>query len=350
MKILLSSSCDDSFRGNPYVLNLMQALKLNGEAQVEYGLHWLWDPRFSFNLIHFQWPEEIFGWRAATEAELARLQQRLEEHKNGGGKCVITVHNELPHGQYAKPFEALYRLLYEYADALVHLGEASISSIKARYFAETNSKIHRVIKHGDYGCFLNGKEKGEARKCLKLSEEEFVLVHVGAIRSEKELGLLLRGFRVLPMQKKRLLIAGRLPYPSRRDWRHYWLRLRLQRDAHVLLVEKNLTNDEVERCVVASDMLFIARTESLNSGNVALAYTFGKVVVGPDIAVIGEDLRAAGNYTFDPRSVASIDQAIVASLKQTDQGDKNKQWASEHMHWQTIASDCMVLYQEVWHA
>ncbi len=65
-----------------------------------------------------------------------------------------------------------------------------------------------------------------------------------------------------------------------------------------------------------ADVLFIPIIKSLNSGNVALGNTFGKVVVGPNYGVIGEELEKLGNPVFDVDQIEkTLKKAIESSQK-----------------------------------
>ena len=60
----------------------------------------------------------------------------------------------------------------------------------------------------------------------------------------------------------------------------------------------------------AADVLFIPRLKVLNSGNITLGMTFGKVVVGPDSFDVGHLLRETGNVVFDPERPETASYAL----------------------------------------
>ena len=75
----------------------------------------------------------------------------------------------------------------------------------------------------------------------------------------------------------------------------------------------------------AADFLFIPRTSELNSGNITLGFTFGLVVVGADIADIGEILNETGNPTFNVGDDSLYKATVKAyQLKTQQHGAKNK--------------------------
>lgn len=83
-------------------------------------------------------------------------------------------------------------------------------------------------------------------------------------------------------------------------------------------------------------MVFIQRTDILNSGNVPLALSFGRVVTGPDSGNIGGLLAETGNPAFDPADPRSVDIALerAARLSATDKAP-----ATAPMRRNTSASD-----------
>ncbi len=97
----------------------------------------------------------------------------------------------------------------------------------------------------------------------------------------------------------------------------------------------------------AADLLFIPRFNTLNSGNVALGFTFGKVVIGPGYGVIGETLNKTENPVFDPADLNSVSEAIKAGfdLAKSGHGIKNKEFANHNMKWKDIAADTLKAYQ-----
>lgn len=97
-------------------------------------------------------------------------------------------------------------------------------------------------------------------------------------------------------------------------------------------------------------MVFIQRTDILNSGNVPLALSFGRVVTGPDSGNIGGLLAETGNPAFDPADPRSVDIALerAARLSATDQGARNRAYAQEHFGIGRIAAMYGGLYERLY--
>jgi len=68
-------------------------------------------------------------------------------------------------------------------------------------------------------------------------------------------------------------------------------------------------------------VLFIPRLHVLNSGNITLGMTFGKVVVGPDSLDVGFLLQSTGNVVFDPNQPETAAAAVEKAMKLAKQNE-----------------------------
>ena len=143
-----------------------------------------------------------------------------------------------------------------------------------------------------------------------------------------------------------LSIVARLPHPSRRSLAHYRTRLPFWIGRGVDMQEMFVPDDEVHEVVDACDVVVVPRYNTINSGNIALAYTFAKVVLGPGIGNIGEELRASGNAIFDPRSRESLSRAVdeAIDLVRARHGALNLLRARNLMNWHDVADQHHRLY------
>jgi glycosyltransferase involved in cell wall biosynthesis len=118
-------------------------------------------------------------------------------------------------------------------------------------------------------------------------------------------------------------------------------------DRRIRVMTGFVANDEVQRYLRAADILVIPRIRALNSGNAALGFTFGTVVVGPQHGVIGKTLRQTGNPTFDPRDPASPGQALehATSLTRRGKGAQNEAHARVRWNWRVIGAQHVGAYR-----
>ncbi|MFB6271690.1 MAG: glycosyltransferase family 4 protein [Salinibacter sp.] len=261
--------------------------------------------------------------------------------------CIVTtVHNYKPHN--IENYQRLYRLVYRASDGIVHLGEASRDWFSKQYdFA--SEKRHAIIPHGNYSCFPDDVNDDEARKRLNISAEEFVCLCFGKLRHHRERALLIEAFERLSGWRNKLVIAGggEIPTPSRRSFQ-YW---RIKYDPRLCIHDEWIPDEEVQLYLRAADVVVIPREGVLNSGSVALGFTFGRPVVGPDEGVIGEVLRKTGNPTYESGNAGALAEAIeMVKDSITGLGNRNKTYAMEKMNWRNIAFKHIECYRKNKHS
>lgn len=299
--------------------------------------------KLEYDVVHIQWPEAIFGWNAVvTESDVELLKSRLFYCKEMGIKVIITIHNELPHCRRANVYSDVYETVYYNADAFIHLGQKSIEILKCA-FGNSISDSHFIIPHGNYGCFNE-----ENVKCMpELSNKSrFRVLCFGAVRKQSEVAVICQVADILSSIGGELVVAGRIYSGSKRTLNYYRMRIPLHRRQNLLLIKGKVPDESVASLVLSCDALLIPRVDTLNSGNVALGFTFGKVVLGPNIGVIGEELNKLGNPTFDPSNYASLKSAVenLVDFVSSNLGSRNKIYAETEMDWTKIAR----LHREVY--
>ena len=72
---------------------------------------------------------------------------------------------------------------------------------------------------------------------------------------------------------------------------------------NITIFHKYIPDDLLVNICKKSDILLICRNKSLNSANVALGFSFGCLVVGPDEGIVGEILRKNKNIVFDTKNI-----------------------------------------------
>jgi hypothetical protein len=350
MKVVLAVECVESDRTNPYTTQLFAAMESAlGAGQAVHGVERFWSVRQGIDILHLQWPEALVGIREPSASDLQRIADSLQAWKREGTRIVVTIHNAHPHGADSEPYRELYRMVYEAADGFIHLGEASIKFLLGRFSEAVSGATHRVIPHGDYSCLRGEGGQEQAKQSLGIPSGTRVIASIGRIRDVRELRLLSRGFDSAKLENTMLLVAGRLPFSSKRQAGYYRLRWPIFVSRRKRLSEGLIPAGEIQKYVRATDVLAIPRIDNMNSGNIALGFTFGRVVVGPDVGVIGEQLRLTGNPVYDPASPESFGEALVKGMELADKGHgtRNREWADEHMNWERITNLHLEFYQEL---
>ncbi|MBB4062114.1 glycosyltransferase involved in cell wall biosynthesis [Salinibacter ruber] len=346
MRILLASASSP----NPFIGELANALSIRPEVDsVEQDLHRFWKNPKSADVVHIHWPRALFpGWDPENRDDLERLEQVLDAWDD---QIVInTVHNLHAHYRDSEIYEELNRMVYDHVDGFVHMGQVSEGLFQNEY-PETKRNPHEVIPHGRYEVFDNGVSREEARRRLGLGQKSHVVLAFGALRHPEELRLLMEGLRIFSEPKKKLVVAGRLAWANNKvhtgALRGYHSLRSIARPVQFYFGA--IDNDEVQYFLNACDQIVIPRKDILNSGDVTLGFTFGRVVVGPKCGVVQEVLEETGNPVYDPESPESLANALNegVGLVKRGKGEQNRVYAEKFMDWGDIARKHIEFYKSV---
>ncbi len=361
MRILVPVDIGDFRTSNPFVVEMLKSLQSHSSVHsVQHGVFWLDVPDAKWDIVHIQWPESLCPGVEPQQEHISRLREQLAKLKPHA-RIVVTVHNLSVHYRHSAAFDALYRTVFEAADAFVHFSDYSIELIHQSYYEVAEGKPHIQIPHGNYECFGNAPTQLSARKQLNLPSHKTILLVFGQLRAFEEFALARSAIKHWPVPEKTLLICGRLPVRplSMRlsrlmlhivgGLRTFVLLLRSKLTRNLILHEKRVAADEVAAYCTAADIFLIPRKEILNSGNIALGFTYGKVVVGPDVGNVGEILKRHENPVFDPDSIDSLISALSKALvaARSGRGDSNRKIAIEKWNWGTVAEMHVNLYEDL---
>ena len=78
MKALIVFREDDA--DNLFVHVLCQAIQ-NLKIDIHCSCRDFWEKSDSYDIIHFQWPEEVVGWNCTDVSVIERLKQRIAYFK-----------------------------------------------------------------------------------------------------------------------------------------------------------------------------------------------------------------------------------------------------------------------------
>lgn len=332
---------------NHFVSSLGNALQKQG-CEVAYGLKLLWtDEVLGYDIIHFQWPEGIFGLfgHQVTDEELKRMNQRLVWLKEHGKKLFYTCHNLKPHTNKNENLLRLYELIYSNADYVHHLGNYSCELLQQKY----PRARHIVIPHHIYDdVYSFSITREEARNRLRLPGNKKIVLSFGKFRNERE-----RDF-VLEMQQALGRSVLFLMPGFYRETLHTWNPIKfITRLYHTIryklkgirFCNEAIPDDLMQCYFCAADVVLIQRLDILNSGNLPMAFHAGKVVVGSDVGNAGQILCETGNFTFNPNNTESAIYALQGALAATSKGDENRAYAVKHWSSGIIAAELLKCYQ-----
>ena len=191
----------------------------------------------------------------------------------------------------------------------------------------------------------------EARRRLSIPQGSQVMLVFGAIRNDAERQLVLDTFESLSTSKKVLLVSRWREKLAKISWIrfNYWIRdftrlyyrLHPRYHFHHGFVEK----EDTQLYLKAADVLFIARFHVLNSGNVILGTTFGRVVVGPNSWNVGELLREINDPVLDPdrpgTAIQAVEYVFHLAKDEIRQNSTPEHCASEYSRLHDLARDRM---------
>lgn len=360
MKILIPYDINTTGMNNPYLFSLIRELvKIDPIINVIIGYGWLHED-IAVDVIHIHWPELLVKSQLSDMTREDLLQRsnfekvldQLKKKKKAGTKIISTIHNEKPHTDSKGLFSQFYSDIYSLSDGFIHMGLESEKLTHLQFEEETAGKVSFLINHGDYSIFPSNLDRDYCRKKLKIGKNQKVLLAFGAIRSEAELNMGIESFKKAGIDNSIYIMAGKLPYPYKSRLKHFTIRKKLYSNLFnekIRTVEKIISPEEVQIYLKSADALFIPRFNTLNSGNVALGFTFGKVVVGPNYGVIGETLIKTGNPVFDPYNLNSVSNAIKSGFDSHESGlgEKNLNYAQNELSWKAVAKKTFEAYQSI---
>lgn len=353
MNILYPCDITTAEPTNPYTWQLANAVNSHSAIQhVQFGAAtFFWQN--SYDVVHFQWPEAIFGFREPTQEQLKLARQRLEQHR-ATARIVTTVHNYKPHKEFNNLGRDVFDAVYSKTDDFIHLGKASKEAFLSAYGGESWCKTarHHIVCHGDYQYYRTLDRDCSIADIAKGNAGERVMLVFGALRNSKEKQLSIEAFKKANINNQRLVFAGKLSNAVKKR-KKKWEKFRLfgpnKRDPRIKFIHNRIKNSQVAPLLETSDFIFIPRHGRLNSGVIPLALTFGLPVVGPNEGVIGEMLQETGNYTYAPgdsdaaaeaiRTLTSLDEKLRIHL--AEQGEA---YRKENMSWSKITEKHIKIY------
>jgi hypothetical protein len=265
-----------------------------------------------FDLVHFQWPEELSGWNVPSDRRLAEIESRLDEWRRRS-KLVLTAHNLRPHRNADElNFRKLYDAFFERVHIVAHFTATSRDAVNGEYPSAKDAR-HVITGYFNLDRLLPvERDPSRARNGLGLPVEAFVVMVFGGLREWAEVELIQRGFDSASISRKRLLMCGRYD-ESGSAWRQRWRRWMLSRwlrSRDAVVVSGYIPDAEVHRIVDAADAVIIPRIRSMNSGLPALGASFGKIIVAPRSGAYPELLAGTRHPIYEPGDATSLSRAL----------------------------------------
>ncbi|WP_027456078.1 hypothetical protein [Xylanibacter brevis] len=307
--------------GNPYIYTLIEGIqKSHPDCSMGWGRERFWSEEiFSYDIVHFHWPQTFMGRDSHTEDDLLL---HIERMKSSGVRIVATCHDLEPHyDQFADKVESM-RIVYSHCDAIFHLGNYSKKLFEIKY----PNAVHYLLPHHLYDTvYTKFPSREESLKKLGLAENHTYILCFGAFRAQQERNLILSLSKQLA-DKKIVILAPSFMNVWWHSFRLFHKRLvkwyyRCRYHIYCTGSTWRAVSDEfLPYYYGAADIVFIPRLKILNSGNALMPMLFGKVVVGPDCGNVGPLLRQWNYPVFSVDDVENVGSIVRSALQMGKNG------------------------------
>lgn len=208
-----------------------------------------------------------------------RVKQHLILYKALGVKICWFFHNRVPHDCKTETQIKNMKWLADisnYIFILSHKSKEYVPNVKR------NQKKCIYIPHINYIDAYPDCERNIREEC-GIKEDEFLFLFLGLIRPYKNIESLVQAFKELNLERAKLLIAGEV-----KD-RKYMSELQKLCDGEQSIIVKPefVSNREMEAFLRAGDVITLpySTVSSMNSGAMIMAFSYGKTVIIPEIAM-----------------------------------------------------------------
>ncbi len=274
-----------------------------------------WSLKGDYDYVHLHWPEYYVNWKIPDIEFLKKIEYVLDEWKKKS-KIVVTRHNYSPHLAKSKTFDSLYNLFYKKSSFIHHLGNYSKIEFLNNYPALSHLN-HYVIPHHIFFSYPNNTTKAQARKYLNIKESNFVFFVFGNIRKSSERKIIQQAFNLIPVSPKTLLVPRWRKASKNKIYVfiHNFFILGWDYIFNIftnkyILSDDFVSENDVQVYFNSSDLLFIPRIDSLNSGIPFINSIFGLNLIGPEVGNIAESVLSFGGILYNPADLQSLNQAI----------------------------------------
>lgn len=336
-------SRENDYTENLFVPILCDAIHTAG-VNVRCSVQEFWDSETTYDIIHFQCPEEVVGWSCEDPDRIRQLEERIAFFRSRGARFVYTRHNIRPH--YANEvISRAYRVIETQSDIVVHMGRFSRDEFTTRYPRSRNVIIpHHLYEY----TYREDVSIERARQYLNLPQDAFIITTFGKFRNRAEIRMVIKAFLAWKQEDKLLLAPRLYPFSRLNDYGNHFLKRWGSRLGYYVLMplinrllrmRAGASDELIDNCdlpyyIAAADVVLIQRRDVLNSGNIPLAFLFRKVVIGPSVGNIGELLDDTGNPTFCPNNKYDILRALRDARQLADwgKGESNYSYGREHLN------------------
>lgn len=258
----------------------------------------------------------ILNWMENSLSD--HVKRNLILYKMMGVKICWIFHNRIPHDCSRKAEIKNMEWLADFCNYIIVLSKTSMEYLP---HARRNSRKCVYVPHINYidnypAC------KRNIRKEHEIAEDEFVFSFIGALRPYKNIEVVIQAYKDLSLKSTKLLIAGsegKKNYVSK-------LRMLCGEEKNIILDAGFISNSEMEAYLRASDVLTLPydKVSSMNSGAMIMAFSYGRTVIIPKIAMAKdmeeEDFLFVYDYADEAENIRRMKEKMLEAYQMGKEG------------------------------
>lgn len=226
-------------------------------------------------------------------------------------KIVVTIHDVESFSK--KNNERLSKYFYKKVNAIIVHNKASydvlLNYLESIELYEIAINKCYIVHHGSYiGMLPNRIEKKDAKSKFDISDDTFVFLFFGQIKTVKGLDILLESFSKLVVnttRKVKLIIAGKV---WKSDWSFYEEIIKKNNlSKHIVLNIKYVPDEDVVYYYSAADCIVLPYKKIFQSGVLLMAQSYNTPVLVSNLLGMTEVVTDNENgFVFKSKSVESL--------------------------------------------
>jgi beta-1,4-mannosyltransferase len=297
-----------------------------------------------YEIWHVHWPDALLGIPSSAHAtyKVSGMFAAMDFLRARGTKVVWTMHNFASHEARHPKLEAwFWRRFIPRVDGAISLSAAGLALALERFPRFRNIPT-TVIPHGHYREQYPATNE-DGRRRLGIPPNAKVIMFFGAVRSYKNVDVLVRAFRGVKNEGALLYILGN---PNSHELAET-IKTEAAKDSRVHLKFEFVDANNVSAYLGAADLIVLPYREVLNSGSALLALSCSRPVLVPDRGAMGE-LRSEFSDAWVRTYKGSLESSTLESaLEWASQPRPEVCPMPEKYFWNHIGAETVRFYETV---